>query len=132
MNKLECTLTELNTMVEWGCRWLSDHKEIDIHTLRDLANRHPMDEIFYADDIVEYVQNNYYINDVYSDEEIGDYAYDHLDMVDKEQALDYVKENYDVEDVFDTDEMLENISESTIKDYVINNFNVEDLVEWSC
>lgn len=124
--KLERTLTELQTLVEYGCYYLvKSAKEIkDVHPLEILPFMHQSDILTYTignfsfDEILDEM-NECDVHDeicswVRSNLSIGDVGYMTYDV------KNYVTENWDVDDIFD---------EYDIKDYVKDNFDMEDVYD---
>ena len=120
---LERTLTELETLVEYGCGYLKSRNIKNIHPLDILPQMHQSDVLTYTignfsfDEILDEMDLS---NDgeiekwVRSNKSIGEIGYMTYDV------KNYVAENWDVDDIFDDDD---------IKDYVKDNFDVDDVYD---
>ena len=120
---LERTLTELETLVEYGCGYLLSRNIKNIHPLDILPQMHQSDVLTYTignfsfDEILDEMDLS---NDgeiekwVRSNKSIGEIGYMTYDV------KNYVAENWDVDDIFDDDD---------IKDYVKDNFDVDDVYD---
>ena len=102
---LEQILFELSTLVEYGTKYLLDRnsftedyaREISLNdfiTINNLTNK----------DISKYICDNFYVHEIFDDEEIKDYVtsnsnFDIQDLFDIEDALEWVQTEYSPEDI---------------------------------
>lgn len=120
---LERTLTELETLVEYGCGYLLSRNIKNIHPLGILPQMH-------QSDILTYTIGNFSFDEILDemntidDEEINGWIRCNRNIgeigFDDEDIKDYVAENWDVDDVFD---------DYDIKDYITDNFDVDDVYD---
>lgn len=121
---LERTLTELQTLVEYGCGYLLSRNIKNIHPLDILPQMHQSDVLTYTignfsfdeilDEMNECDTNDEICTWIRSNLHFGEIGFDSYDV------KNYVTENWDIDDIFDEDD---------IKDYVKDNFDMEDVYD---
>ena len=118
---LERTLTELETLVEYGCGYLLSRNIKNIHPLDILPQMHQSDILTYTIGSFSFDEILDEMNTI-DDEEINGWIRCNRNIgeigFDDEDIKDYVAENWDVDDVFD---------DYDIKDYITDNFDIEDV-----
>lgn len=142
--KLERTLIELQTLVEYGCYYLvKSAKAIkDAHPLDILPFMHQSDILTYTignfsfdeildemsevdthDEICSWIRSNLSIDDIDFDSyDVKNYVTENWyvdDVFDEDDIKDFVKDNYDLDEIYD-DEDITNTAQSMVDDMSLN------------
>ena len=130
---LERTLTELETLVEYGCGYLLSRNIKNIHPLDILPQMHQSDILTYTignfsfdeildemnecddyDEICTWIRSNLHFGEIgFNDEDIKD----------------YVAENWDVDDVFDEDDICDYVKNDLGLDYFLDDVSLGEFME---
>lgn len=141
---LERTLTELETLVEYGCGYLLSRNIKNIHPLDILPQMHQSDILTYTignfsydeildemnecdvnDEICTWIRSNLHFGEIgFNDEDIKDYVaenWDVDDVFDDYDIKDCVRDNFDIEDVYGDDEIADRVHD-VVDDMSLNEF----------
>ena len=152
--KLERTLIELETLTDYGTRYLldvnsayDDGVDIGRDMVADLSIREFMDlngmglddvlDGLDSYDICKAIHDKYSVGDVFYDDDIIDYCNDNIsadDVYDARQMLDTISTD-DIKGYFedngeDIKFSLDDFDEDEIKEWVVDNLDVAEMVEW--
>ncbi len=149
--KLERTLIELTTLVDYGTEYLLNRSKTWTDVVNTIEDEHPLDVLPYMNqsDILDYVKDNYNAEDVYGDVEIDEIARNMVDCMSlgeimdiqgltendvlstlkDGEIIDYVRDHFYPLDVFDDEPCLVGMCDKTILDYVKMNFDVKKVFD---
>lgn len=130
---LERTLTELETLVEYGCGYLLSRNIKNIHPLDILPQMHQSDVLTYTignfsfDEILDEM-NECDVNDeictwIRSNLSFGDIGFDSYDV------KNYVTENWNIDEIFDEDDICDYVRNDLGLDYFFDDVSLGEFME---
>lgn len=130
---LERTLTELETLVEYGCGYLLSRNIKNIHPLDILPQMHQSDILTYTignfsydeildemyqsdvhDEICKWIRSNMYLREI---------GYDSYDV------KNYVTENWNIDEIFDEDDICDYVRNDLGLDYFLDDVSLDEFME---
>ena len=130
---LERTLTELETLVEYGCGYLLSRNIKNIHPLDILPQMHQSDILTYTignfsydeildemyksdvhDEICKWIRSNMYLREI---------GYDSYDV------KNYVTENWNIDEIFDEDDICDYVRNDLGLDYFLDDVSLGEFME---
>lgn len=130
---LERTLTELETLVEYGCGYLLSRNIKNIHPLDILPQMHQSDILTYTignfsfDEILDEM-NECDVHDeicswIRSNLSFGDIGFDSYDV------KNYVTENWNIDEIFDEDDICDYVRDDLGLDYFLDDVSLGEFME---